>query len=178
MAGRPARNTTGPGDYTAKEKERLLLEHKEEIAEAQKAKGLQTAIDVENEANGIFDPSTNEVVATLNDESEVVLDSLYEPEVFDPGAEQTRPVDAFKDLRPTVTEQKPDARETNQFEVTTEEPEEIVVQTPKVKFRVNADIEEMTFGVRFPSLNFYVGRVYEAPRDIYNHLESKGLIYH
>lgn len=178
MAGRPARNTTGPGDYTAKEKERLLAEHKDEIAEAQKAKGLQTVLEAEQESNGIFDPTTNEVVGSLSNESEVVLDSLYEKEVFDPAEDQVRPVDAFKDLRPTVTENRPDSREVNQFELADEEPEEIVVQTPKVKFRVNADIEEMTFGVRYPSLNFYVGRVYEAPRDIYNHLESKGLIYH
>jgi hypothetical protein len=43
--------------------------------------------------------------------------------------------------------------------------------------RVNTDIEDMTFGIG-NQLTFLRGRRYRVPRDLYNWLESRGVVYH
>jgi hypothetical protein len=177
MAGRP-RNTQAPGDYTAREKARLAKEHAKEIEESQIAKGIQTQAEIDAEANGIWDPVTQTVI---EDESGIDTGYVYieEDEPLDPAAPQVRPIDAFQDLRPTEVPQAEDTRELNPFEVPEDPKSNLVfVEEREVKFKVNSDIEEMTFGAQNPIMNFYVGKNYKGPKALYDHLESKGLIYH
>lgn len=195
----PARNQTNTaGDFTGRERDRLLQEKSEEVAEAQKRVGLMTAQEELAEENGVFDPATQEVIGGFEDISEAQEEQiLYEDEdgTFDPEAPQSRPIDRMRDEQDLVTQQRPVDHSANPYEV----PEEplpprgvITTQPRKVKFRVNSDVEEMTFGreVRMDeetgqqivgelrTLSFYRGRRYEAPRDIYDHLEARGLVYH
>lgn len=54
---------------------------------------------------------------------------------------------------------------------------DVEVEEPKVKFRVNETLEQVTIGYG-NHYDFEEGREYVAPKSIYDHLESKGLIWH
>ena len=194
----PARNQTNTaGDFTGRERERLLQENAAEVAEAQKRVGLMTAQEEAAEEHGIFDPGSQEVVGGFDDIEEAAEGIVYEEDddvIHDPEAEQTNPLDRMKDLQDTVTQKQQPAVNENPYEIPEEPPPPVGVRTtqaPLVVFRVNSDVEDMTFGreVRTDSngeqiigelrnLSFYRGRRYKAPRDIYDHLEERGLIYH
>lgn len=196
----PARNqTSNAGDYTGREKARLTSEKSEEVAEAQKRVGLMTAADTAAEEHGIFDAETQEVVAGFEDIDEATAAQaeqivFEDDEILDPERPQQRPLDPMQDVQEPVTQQRPPVIGENPYEIPDEAPSRdraTVVQNPKVVFRVNSDVEDMTFGREvhdddngnqvvgeLRNLSFYRGRRYRAPRDIYDHLEDRGLIYH
>ena len=53
----------------------------------------------------------------------------------------------------------------------------VEVEVPMKTFRVNATLEQMTFGAG-NFLTFEEGRSYKAPKYIYDHLEELGYIWH
>ena len=195
----PARGQQAAGDFTGRERARLAEENAEEIAEAQKRLGLQTAAEAAAEADGIFDPSNQDVVGGAPGivfEDEEDLDGVDEggDGVYDP-ADQPTAFERLQHMQEPEVKQKPKVLGDNEFEIEPEPPRPVgvkVVENPDVVFRVNADIEEMTFGRKVTvdpvtgdqivgelrTLSFYRGRRYKAPKAIYDHLEDRGLIYH
>lgn len=195
-ANRPApRNQTSTsGDFTGRERDRLMAEHAEEVAEAQERTGIMNQVADLAEEHGIFDPATQEVVGGDVGEraEEIVFES--DEEILDAGADQTTPLDRMKDLQEPMTQQRPPEPPDNPYEIAPEPPRSdgaVTTLAPMVVFRVNTDIEEMTFGREIHyddnknqivgelrTMSFFRGRRYRGPRELYDHLESKGLIYH
>jgi hypothetical protein len=54
---------------------------------------------------------------------------------------------------------------------------DVTVEKPRVTFRVNSDVENMTYGAG-TNYTFKEGQRYSGTQDLYNHLDSIGLIYH
>lgn len=53
----------------------------------------------------------------------------------------------------------------------------VEVEVPMKTFRVNTTLDMMTFG-HGNNYDFEEGRVYKAPKYIYDHLEEKGFVWH
>lgn len=178
-----ARSTRQRGDFTGQERERLAREQAAEITEAQKRVGVVNAIDQVIEADGVFDPTTGDVVEMPDGVNEAIEQVSYEEndddEVIDvtAGPSSLRSMDAMQDLRDPTPQQKPKPMKPNPMEIQ-DVPDVLVAEDEYVTFRVNTDVEDMTFGADRPLNNFVRGRKYRGPRDLYNHLESRGIIYH
>ena len=195
----PSRNQQAAGDFTGRERVRLAEENAAEIAESQKRLGLQTAAEAAAEADGIFDPASQDVVEgapsiIFEDEADLGGVDDEDEALYDP-SDQPTAYETLQQLQEPQTQQKPVVLGGNEFEIAPEPPRPVgvtVVEDPLVIFRVNADIEEMTFGRKvsvdpasgeqivgeLQTLSFYRGRRYKAPAAIYAHLEERGLIYH
>jgi hypothetical protein len=138
------------GDFTGKEVRRLAEAHKEDIAAAQQRTGLVN--QVVTEQSGVFDAETG-LAVELTDEEAAAL----EPEIPDDGGVEEVVVTA----RSEVQEPTEPAEDVNRL----------------VTFRVNSDIEDMTYGAGSKLMNFRPGRVYRAPAYLRDHLANRGLLY-
>ena len=56
--------------------------------------------------------------------------------------------------------------------------DEVTVDAPTKVFRAADDVEEMTFGAQNPPWNFKRGQQYRVPKDLYDHLDRKGFVWH
>ncbi|MEU4534277.1 hypothetical protein AB0G15_05335 [Streptosporangium sp. NPDC023825] len=54
---------------------------------------------------------------------------------------------------------------------------EVSVDSPTKKLRVNVDLEDVTIG-QGTNYNFYRGQTYTVPTHVYQHLEEKGCVWH
>jgi hypothetical protein len=175
--------TAQRGDYTGQQRQRLTEEKAQELAERQKEIGLVNQVDIVVEEEGIFDPVTGELeelpegaqtkIDQLRDQPVVVDD---DDAVLDP-THTAVPYDPMKDLRDLQTQQQPRPVPSNPLEVVDLGPEPITVDDEWRVVRVNTDIEEMTYGVEH-TYTFLRGRRYRVSRDLYDWLESRGVVYH
>jgi hypothetical protein len=53
---------------------------------------------------------------------------------------------------------------------------EVEIKNPYRTIRVNSKIENMTFGIGTPLLNFDEGKSYRVPKEMADHLDSKGYL--
>lgn len=175
------RGTAQRGDFTGQERQRLAEEKAKELADRQQEIGLVNQVDIVYEEEGVWDPSTGQVVEVppeaqerleaLNEPVTVGQDPILDPAVKVPG------YDPMKDLQDIQTQQRPRPQAPNALEVQDLGPEPVTVEGEWKVIRVNTDIEEMTYGVG-NTLTFLRGRRYRVPRDLYNWLESRGVVYH
>jgi hypothetical protein len=169
------------GDYTGQQRKKLAEDRAAEIAKRQEEVGLVNQVDVVHEEEGVWDPSTGQMTE-LSPEAQRRVEELErqpvtveDDEILDPRG--TRTFDPMKDLQPTQTQQAPKAMAPNALEVQDLGPEPITVEEEWRVIRVNTDIEQMTYGVG-NDLTFLRGRRYRVPRDLYDWLESRGVVYH
>jgi hypothetical protein len=172
---------TQRGDFTGQERERLTDEKAAELAERQQEIGLVNQVDLVREQEGIWDPSTGQMME-LSPDAEAAIRDMEEPVTVDtdPILDPSVPVpgyDPMKDLQTVGVQQQARAIASNPLEVQDLGPEPMVVETEWKVIRVNTDIEEMTYGVG-TSYTFLRGRRYRVPHHLYQWLESRGVIYH
>jgi hypothetical protein len=176
------RGTAQRGDFTGQERQRLTEEKAKELAERQKEIGLVNQVDIVVEEEGIFDPITGEL-EELPEDAQARIEQMQEQPVVvddDPILDPAHPAqnyDPMKDLRDLETKQHAKPVVTNPMEVQDLGPEPITVDDEWRVVRVNTDIEEMTYGVEH-NYTFLRGRRYRVPRDLYDWLESRGVVYH
>jgi hypothetical protein len=169
------------GDFTGQERQRLAEEKAKELADRQKEIGLVNQVDVVYEEEGVWDPATGDVVE-MSEEAQAKIEALSEPveveadPILDPSL-KVPGYDPMKDLQDIQTQQRTKPQMSNVLEVQDLGPEPVVVEDEWRVIRVNTDIEEMTYGAG-NTLTFLRGRRYRVPRDLYNWLESRGVVYH
>jgi len=158
----------------------LAEEKAQELVDRQKEIGLVNQVDVVVEEEGIFDPITGELVE-LPESAQAKVAKLQEPVVVDDDPildpTQGRVADPMKDLRDLEVRQQPKAERPNALEIQDMGPEPITVEDEWKVIRVNSDVEDMTYGAG-TMYTFERGRRYRVPRDLYDWLESRGVIYH
>jgi hypothetical protein len=174
--------TTQRGDFTGQQRQRLVEEHADELAQRQKEIGLVNQVDIVVEEEWIFDPVTGELTE-LPESAQAKVDELQaqplvvdDDPILDPT--QSPPIyDPMKDFRDLESQQQTKALATNPMEVQDLGPEPLTVEDEWKVIRVNTDIEEMTYGAG-TSYTFQRGRRYRVPRGLYDWLESRGVVYH
>ena len=160
-----------PVDFTDREKARLEDENDEERAEAEKRMALASERNAEVAQHGIHDPKTQEL--------------LEGPELVDDEDDEESPEGALDAPRiagppPPEAQQRSLVAGTQQSDggmaVQLLEDEEEIEQEFKIG-RVNTDLESVTFG-HGNTFNFERGKKYRMPRDLYDHLDERGYIFH
>jgi hypothetical protein len=168
------------GDFTGQQRKKLAEEKAAELAQRQQEVGLVNQVDIVHEEEGIWDASSGQMV-DLPPDAQKRIEELEKPltveddPILDPRG--TRTYDPMKDLQPVQTQQAPKVVTPNALEVQDLGPEPITVEEEWRVIRVNTDIEEMTYGAG-NTLTFLRGRRYRVPQDLYNWLESRGVVYH
>jgi hypothetical protein len=172
------RGTPQRGDLTGQTRQKLAEENAKELLERQKEVGLVNQVEVIEEAEGIFDPATGEVIE-MPEDAQAKVEALAEPQsveedpVLDPAVKYPG-YDPMKDLQ-DMQQQRQDKPYHNPLEVD-EAP--VTVEGEWKIIRVNTDIEEMTYGISNPPYTFLRGHRYRVPKPLYTWLESRGVIYH
>jgi hypothetical protein len=169
------------GDLTGQERQRLAEENAAELAERQKEIGLVNQVEMVEEREGIWDPATGTIIdmpadaqakiEALSEPVTVDVDPILDPSLKVPG------YDPMKDLQATQVQQRPKNMLVNAMQVEDLGPEPMVVEDEWRVIRVNTDIEQMTYGAG-NDLTFMRGFRYRVPKDLYNWLESRGVVYH
>lgn len=173
---------SGPqrGDFTGQQRQQLAEEKAQELVERQKEIGLVNQVDMVVEQEGIFDPVTGELVE-LPEGAQAKVNKLQEPVVVedDPIMDPTkgRVADPMKDLRDLDIRSQNKASQPNALEVQDLGSEPITVDDEWKVIRVNSDIEDMTYGAG-TNYTFERGKRYRVPRDLYDWLEGRGVVYH
>jgi hypothetical protein len=174
------RPTSQRGDFTGQERERLAREKADELVERQKEIGLVNQVDIVVEEEGVFDPSSGALLE-VSDQGRQRIGQINEPvmvdedEIFDPS--QPQPPKPPPPTQVTETQQVPKLTRPNALQVEDLGAEPMVVDQEWRVIRVNTDIEQMTYGAG-NDLTFLRGRRYRVPRDLYDWLESRGVVYH
>lgn len=170
------------GDFTGQQRQRLTEEKAKELEQRQKEIGLVNQVDIVTEEEGIWDPASGALVE-MSPEAQARIEALSEPMVVaddDPILDPSQPqhvVDPMRDLRETQVQQQAKPVAPNALEVQDLGPEPITVEDEWKVCRVNTDIEEMTYGAG-NIYTFVRGRRYRVPRDLYDWLETRGVVYH
>jgi hypothetical protein len=168
------------GDFTGQQRQKLAEEKAQELVDRQKEIGLVNQVDVVIEQEGIFDPTTGELIE-LPESAQTKVANLQEPVVVDDDPildpTQGRVADPMKDLRDLETKQQNRPERHNVLEVQDLGSEPITVDDEWKVIRVNTDVEDMTYGAG-TNYTFERGRRYRVPRDLYDWLESRGVVYH
>ena len=168
------------GDYTGQQRKKLAEQQAAELVERQKEVGLINQIDTVREEEGIFDPTTGEMLE-LSDEARAKITELEQPVTIedDPILDPTggRNYDPMRNLQPVEVQQVPKVPSPNALEVQDLGDHPLTVEEEWRVIRVNTDIEEMTYGAG-NNLTFLRGKRYRVPRDLYDWLEDRGVVYH
>jgi hypothetical protein len=176
----PRNSQHAGGDFTGRERDRLAQEKADEVIEAQKRVGLVGQMDSIVEDEGVFDPTSNEIIS-LPDSAQTRIEEVQEvsfaqEEPLNPLEDpQTQRVNLMRDFQSAETQQATKVLSHNPYEV--EEANVEVVEEPFKFCKVNSDVEQMTFGAG-QIIDLWRGRTYKLPMALYKHLESKGLIWH
>jgi hypothetical protein len=184
-AGIVPRSQSQAGDFTGKESARLSAEKAAELAEAQKRVGMVNQVDTIVEQEGVFDALGGGVQLSPEAENqieEVGISYADDSDVDALGGHTPAPSDPMRNFQDPELQQVEKVVAPNP-DWLQEEDEPEVVEAPTMRFRVNEDIEDMTYGLdpktRQPrNLNLVRGRWYTGPRHLVQHLESRGLVYH
>src|SRR5215467_12375746 len=158
------------GDETGQQRKRLAEAKAAELAERQKEVGLVNQVDIVREEEGIWDPSSGQMME-LSPDAEARIREMEEPitveddPILDPRGTNT--YDPMKDLQVTETQQVPRSPAPNALEVQDLGAEPVTVEQEWKVIRVNSDIEDMTYGAG-NNLTFLRGRRYRVPQDLYN----------
>jgi hypothetical protein len=179
----PPRNAQQRGDFTGQQRTKLTEEKAKELTDRQKEIGLVNQVDIVVEEEGIFDPITGELTE-LPEGAQAKVDQLKDQPItvedddpiLDPTT-QPAGYDPMKDLRDLETKQQPRPVPANALEIQDLGAEPITVDDEWRVIRVNADVEDMTYGAG-NSYTFLRGRRYRVPKGLYEWLESRELVYH
>jgi hypothetical protein len=170
------------GDFTGKETQRLQREKLDELQQRQQEIGLATEVDIVVEHEGIFDPATGQLLE-MSPEGESKVEALNQPipvEEADPVyeiGEGPKPLGSVVSDPSMQHKPKRSASTTKLTEVEDLGDEPILVEEEYRTIRVNTDIEDMTYGVG-NTFSMVRGKRYRVQREIAQHLESKGLVFH
>lgn len=169
------------GDFTGAQRQRLVEEKAQELADRQQEIGLVNQVDTVVEEEGIFDPSTGAMVE-MSAEGQTRIEDLSQPVVVDEDpildpSTSAQVYDSMRDLRTTETQPQAKSPVTNPMEVVDLGEEPVTVEEEWKVIRVNTDIEQMTYGVG-NEYTFLRGRRYRVPKHLYQWLESRGVVYH
>jgi hypothetical protein len=166
-----------PGDFTAMEKARLEDANAEELAEAEARMALVSKRNAEAAEQGVFDPQTQSVV-----EGPELLDDDDEEIELDPSgvvpADAARidgPLSPSGENRAQQVIQRQQSRSGQSVELLEDE-EDPIEQETRIG-RVTMDLENVTFG-QGNTFTFKRGLRYRMPRALYDHLDSRGYIFH
>lgn len=169
------------GDFTGAQRQRLVEEKAQELADRQQEIGLVNQVDTVVEEEGVFDPSTGAMVE-MSAEGQVRIEDLSQPVVVDEDpildpSTSAQGYDSMSDLRTTETQPRAKPPATNPMEVVDLGEEPVTVEEEWKVIRVNTDVEQMTYGVG-NEYTFLRGRRYRVPKHLYQWLESRGVVYH
>jgi hypothetical protein len=146
------------GDLSA-QREAALQEQKEQAQqEARSRLTMITAEKAEAARVGVFDPGTGQ---------RVDIDSAEETPEYEVVGGPTTPVIDYVDPEPIQTQQT----------VSVVDSGVQVMEQPFVIVRVNESIDQMTYGAG-NHYTFVAGQRYRVPRDVAEHLEEAGLVWH
>lgn len=98
-----------------------------------------------------------------------VVDLTSEPVATQPPVVQEADQDKYQSVPEQSTNAGPGVEEI--------EVQEVEVATPIREFRVNETLENVTIG-QGNNYNFYEGKKYRAPKNVYDHLDEKGYVWH
>jgi hypothetical protein len=159
----PQTQRPGAGDYTGRQKTVQAKEQAKAVEERQNQMSMATAVETEEELNGVFDPQSQE---RLNAPQVIELDEQPPPRF---GQSQER---VFTGKEPPEQQVAPPPRPVIQrFDV---------AYTPEVTIRVDQDVENMTYGLtpngEPNNFTFKEGLAYKVSRDVAEHLNQRGLI--
>jgi hypothetical protein len=162
--------TPSAGDFTGKTKQRQQHDALQEQRDRSAEMSLASAIEEQEQREGIFDPHTG---------TRVDLPSAVVEETIIPG-------DGFYGPAPTEAEPVFTGYESEEqmtpFLASRNEPvmPRAVLRSPLVKIRVSQDIEDMTYGFTsqgYPNnMTFREGFVYEVDVNVADHLNQRGLV--
>ena len=174
-----AQSRPSAGDLTGKIKAEAAKEQLQEQRDRSAEMSLATAIEDQEQREGIFDPHTQtrlDAPVAVVEESDLPgpssngsneHKSFYEPE--------RGPVE------PVFTGYETEEQMTPWLSSRNEAPmPRSIVRSPLVKIRVNQDIEDMTYGFNsqgYPNnMTFREGFTYEVDVNIAEHLNDRGLV--
>jgi hypothetical protein len=153
-------------DYTGREALRLRQVHAEELRARQGQIGLVNEAPIEEEPDVVYGMDGEPVAA------EDLVDVVEVPEDDAPLHDLNGNPIEDRSVGPRRRLQRRRQVEEVPALVLAGEPEP---RTEYVVMRVAADIEQMTYGAG-TSYDFLRGRRYSVPKDLYQHLEARGLV--
>ena len=161
--GRPS-----PGDMTGRQKQQASKEAREEQASRAAEISMQDGAESESERYGVFDPQSGEQVEGPRGSQQAVM--VEDPPVTKFGRPEEQVFTGQEDaeeVAPAIAARK------------TFTPPPTVVRSSRVRIRVDADIEDMTYGMVNGEPNnftFKEGLTYEVPLAVAEHLNGRGLV--
>jgi hypothetical protein len=167
----PQANRPGAGDFTGRQKAQANKDALKEQAERRTEMAMATAVETEEQQHGVFDPQTQERLDKLPEALDVVEEE-ERPRMMTPRLDRsTEPVYTGKE---PVEEQLPPPPPSRG------RPQSVdAVRPMRSVIRVDADIENMTFGMRNGepnNFNFREGFAYEVDTVLADHLADRGLV--
>jgi hypothetical protein len=161
--GRPS-----PGDLTGRQKQAANKEVREEQASRAAEISMQDGAEAEVERHGVFDAQSGAQIDGPAGSKQAVM--VEDPPVTRFGRPQEQVFtgqEAPEEVLPAVADRK------------TFTPPPSVVRSSRVRIRVDADIEDMTYGMVNGEPNnftFKEGLTYEVPLAVADHLNERGLV--
>lgn len=162
----PQQGRPSAGDFTGRQKAQHAKEQQKANEERSAQMSMATAVETEEERVGVFDAQTGERLDPQNDVAVVVEEArpsfLPEREPVLTGQEDPEEVAPVIAARKAFTQPPP-----------------TVVRSSMVTIRVDADIEDMTYGMLNGEPNNYTfkeGLQYRVPVGVAEHLNERGLI--
>jgi hypothetical protein len=159
--GRPS-----AGDLTGRQKAQAAKEQREAAQERAVEMSMASAEENAAELNGVFDPKSGERVDQQGSHTAIVVDDpepVYDREQVLTGKEDPDVVEAASVSKKI-------------FSATTDAQ---VLKSPYATIRVDADIENMTYGMingEPNNYNFKEGLAYKVPVAVAQHLNDRGLV--
>jgi hypothetical protein len=163
----------GTGDLTGRLKAAQAHEQREALRDRESEIAMRNAVEADEEENGVFDAQTGARIGGAREAVEVVdLDAVQTggAEPFFQRGDDDEPVLSGKES-PDVLMALGDAQRRPR------RPERVL--SAMVEFRVDQDVDDMTYGMlngEPNNLTFKEGRRYRTSRDVYEHLLERGLI--
>lgn len=160
--GRPS-----PGDLTGRQKQAANKEAREEQASRSAEISMQDGAEAEAERHGVFDPKSGaQIDGPSGGQKAVMVDDPPVSRFGRPQEQVFTGQEAPEEVAPAVA-----ARTFN--------PPPTIVKSSRVRIRVDADIEDMTYGMVNGEPNNYTfkeGLTYEVPLAVAEHLNDRGLV--
>lgn len=186
------RNNRSTGDYTGRATDNGAKQRRTAAAEELAETTLQSHSEEIEQQNGVFDPKSGDLIENIggqglvldeDDEDDDDLDDDVEESEDDDDEEEDEPQgfgfapdepvftghETLEEMAPHINKRRERRRERRPARV----------RNPISRVRIDADIDEMTYGMVNGEPNnftFREGFIYDVPTAVADHLEERGLI--
>jgi hypothetical protein len=161
------------GDYTGKTKQTLAKTATQEQRDRTAEMSMATQLEDEGRREGVWDGQTGQRIDTPLSVEEVEPEDAPEHGGFFPPEQM--PVEQVFTGKETDEEMVPHLAS----RAATPPAPQLLLRQPFVKVRLNADVDDMTYGMRNGEPNnftFKEGFVYEIEVELAEHLNQRGLV--